>query len=190
MNQFVRWAAAPLACLALAACNSGDAEKEAGAAEPSSETLSASLDDDFKTLDRVVDNAALETVLEGKGPYTVLAPMDSAFAASPGADFTSEAMKAQGAALVQAHILPGALTRQDIRAAVDRAGDGKVEMRTMADGLVTFSREGETLVVTAADGSRARLAGDERLASNGVIQPLDAILVRPDAPGTSTNGAG
>lgn len=189
MRNFVRWAATPLAFLTLAACNSGDGKTEAGALEPSSKTLSASLDDDFKTLDRVVDNAGLETVLEGKGPYTVLAPSDAAFAAVPGTDFTTETMKAQGAALVQAHVLPGALTRQDIRSAIDRAGDGKVQMRTMGDGLVTFSRDGETIVVTAADGAQGRLAGAETLSSNGVILPVDALLVKP-AAGTTSNGSG
>lgn len=190
MHKLVRWAATPLAFLALAACNSGDGKTGAGSTEPSSETLAASLDDgDFKTLDRVVDNAELQTVLEGRGPYTVLAPVDAAFAAIPGADFTSDAMKAQGAALMRAHILPGALTRQDIRAAVDRAGDGRVEMRNMADGIVTFSRDGETILVTAADGSQARLAGAETLSSNGVIQPVDSLLVKPVA-GTTANGGG
>ncbi|KQW78755.1 fasciclin domain-containing protein [Brevundimonas sp. Root1279] len=189
MRNLVRWAATPLAFLALAACNSGDGKTGDGALEPSSKTLSAGLDGDFKTLDRVIDNAGLEAVLEGKGPYTVLAPSDAAFSAAQGADFTADTMKAQGAALVQAHILPGALTRQDIGTAIDRAADGRVQMRTMADGVVTFSRDGETIVVTAADGARARLAGDETLSSNGVIQPVDALLVKaPD--GTTANGSG
>lgn len=191
MRKLARWAATPLAFLALAACNSGEGGTATETKEPSSETLSASLGDgDIKTLKRVVDNAGLETVLDGKGPYTLLAPVDAAFNALPDTDFTAEAMKAQSAALVRAHILPGALTRQDIRAAVDRAGNGRVEMRTMADGLITFSREGETILVTAPGGAQARLAGDERLSSNGVVQPIDALLVKPAATGTTANGGG
>lgn len=190
MRNLVRWAATPLACLALAACNSGETKSEAEAATPSSQPLAAAIvDGDFATLEQVVDNAGLKTVLEGKGPYTVLAPSDAAFSTVPAANFTSEPMKAQGAALLRAHIVPGALTRQDIRAALDRAGDGKVEMRTMADSLVTFSRDGDAIIVTAADGSQARLSGQEALSSNGVLQPIDGLLVKPDT-GTDANGSG
>jgi hypothetical protein len=54
-------------------------------------------------------------------------------------------------------------------------------MRTMAGSLVTFTRDGDTIVVTAADGSSARMTGQEVLASNGVLQPVDGLLVKPAA---------
>jgi len=184
MRELMRWAAVPLAGLALAAC--GDrADKADGSAEtpaPSSRTLAAELKDDgqLDTLERVVDNAELGSVLEGKGPYTVFAPQNAAFGAA-GEALGSEAMKAQGAALLRAHIVPGALTRQDIRAALQASGGSRVEMRTMSDSVLTFTSQGDAIVATASDGSQARLVGDETLASNGVIQPVDGVLVKQDA---------
>lgn len=189
MKANLAWAA-PLAAMALAACNpaadGGNGEAATAAPQPSSRTLAASLkaDGELDSLEGAVTGSGLEGVLEGVGPYTVLAPTDQAFRSQGDGDLSDPALKAQSAALVRAHVLPGVLTRRDILAAIDRGGSGKVEVRTMADGLLTFSREGEAVVVTAPDGARARLTGDETLASNGVLQPVDAVLVKTaeDAP--------
>lgn len=180
MKMKMHWALAPLCVLTLAACGGGDGKADgAAAATPSNRTLAATLKGDraFGTLERVLDNAALGAVLEGTGPYTVFAPSDAAFTASAG-DLGDEAMKAQGAAMLRAHIVPGALTRADIRAAIDRGSSGTAEMRTMANSLLTFSKDGDALIVTGDNGARGRLTGDETLASNGVVQPVDALLVK------------
>ena len=182
MKSLSRMAAASALALIVAACGSREEGAAAGSAmEPADESLAVALDrdDQFDTLDEVVGNAELETVLEGVGPYTVIAPVNAAFEAAgrAGADFAGEEMRAQGAELVRAHLLPGAVTRADLEAAIERAGEGGAEMRTMSDGVLTFTRDGDDIVVTAEDGSSARMTGEEFLASNGVIQPVDAILV-------------
>jgi uncharacterized surface protein with fasciclin (FAS1) repeats len=182
MKASMRWAAAA-AMLGLAACGGGDEKAAAApgeAAAPSSRTLAATVSDDGQlgTLERVVANAGLGTVLEGTGPYTVFAPNDAAFTAAGGADLGTEAMKAQAAALLRAHIVPGALTRADIEAAIGRGGSGTVEMRTMANTLLTFSKDGDAIVVAGEGGARGRLAGQEAVASNGVVQPVDGVLAK------------
>ena len=187
MRLTLRWALTPLCVMALAGC--GDAAEKTdgtGAATPSNRTITATLKGDraLGTLERVMDNAALGDVLDGKGPYTVFAPSDAAFTASAG-DLGDEAMKAQGAAMLRAHIVPGALTRADIEAAIAREGSGEVQMRTMANTLLTFSKEGETVIVAGENGARARLTGSETVASNGVVQPVDALLVRAEAAGAN-----
>lgn len=183
MRTFAPWALAPIAALALSACNNTGAET--AQTEPSDQTLAAALNGDsqFGTLEGVVANAGLETVLEGVGPYTVIAPVNDAFTAAGAADFTSDAMRAQGAELVRAHLLPGSITREDLIAAIDRGGEAGAQMRTMSDGVLTFTRDGDTIVVVASDGATARFTGDQFLASNGVIQPVDALLV--EAPETA-----
>ena len=189
MRIIMRRALTPLAVLLLAACGGGDDTKAGGEAteqtQPSSQTLAAALQgaDGFGTLSETATNAGLTSVLEGVGPYTVFAPADAAFTAGgTAADLTDESLRAQSAALLRAHIVPGALTREDIAAAIERDGGGDVQMRTMANTLLTFSRDGEAIVVSAENGARGRLTGEERLASNGVLQPVDALLVRPEAP--------
>jgi len=187
MRTLMRRALTPLAVLLLAACGGGDdtaGSETAEQAQPSDQTLAATLqgEDGFGTLRETATNAGLTSVLEGVGPYTVFAPADAAFTAGGAAtDLADESLKAQSAALLRAHIVPGALTREDIAAAIQRDG-GEVQMRTMANTLLTFSRDGEAIVVSAENGARGRLMGEERLASNGVLQPVDALLVRPDTP--------
>lgn len=174
-----------MAGLGLSACSpdAEDASLEAGAADvETDQTLTAALGEqaDGDGFVAVLDNSGLSTALEGVGPYTVFVPSDAALGADA-EGLSDEAMSAPAAALVRAHIVPGALGRDDIQAAIDAAGNGEVQMRTMDDGLLTFSRDGETLVVSAPDGTTARLSGSETRASNGVIQPVDAVLVKTEA---------
>jgi len=170
MKTPFRWALAPLAVLALAACNRDGAELT-----PADETLAVAARD-AGALGRIVDNAGLAQALEGVGPYTLFAPPDAALTGGD-ADFTDPSLKAESAALLQAHIVPGTVTRADIAAAIDAAGEGGAQMRTMGGGLITFSREGEAIVATAEGGATARLTGDEELLSNGALQPVDGLLV-------------
>lgn len=177
-----RWAlaplVAPLAALALAGCGDRPAEGPAGAPVATNKTLAQVIyGGNLSTLDEVIEKAGLGTVLEGVGPYTVLAPVNGAFTG----DVAEQADAAAAAAMIRAHILPGAVTRADIAKALDADADGKVEMRTMDDGLVTFSRDGTTIVATGPGGATARLTGEETAATNGVAQPIDGLLVAPAA---------
>lgn len=185
MRNINVWALAPLIVLALAACgdNEGSATSKSGAvpaAAPSTKTLDAEIRDnaDLDTLDGVIKAAGLSEVLASKGPYTVFAPSNASLSGLSGS-LTGDAQKAQSAALLRAHIVPGALTRADILAAIKRRGDDGIQMRTMADTLLTFSRDGDKILVTAPDGAVARLTGREAPAANGVLQPTDGVLVKP-----------
>lgn len=171
MKTIFRWALAPLAALTLAACN-----RQAAELTPSNETLAVAARKENAALGRIVDNAGLAQALEGVGPYTLFAPPEAALNGG-GADFADPALKAESAALLQAHIVPGTITRADIAAAIERGGGEGARMRTMAGGLITFTRDGEAILANAEGGAAARLTGDERLVSNGAIQPVDALLV-------------
>ncbi|MBR0551803.1 fasciclin domain-containing protein [Stakelama marina] len=177
--------AVPLMALTLAGCGSGagnDAAANGTAAErPSDRTLADQLGsaDGLDTVNDLARNAGLEDVLGGIGPYTIFAPTDAAFKAMGDdriSELKSDAMKAQDASLMTAHIVPGFLTTQDIENAI-AANNGAVEMTTMADGKLTFSKEGGALVVTADNGAKATLTGSQTLASNGAIHPVSALLL-------------
>ena len=175
-------AAVVLATAPLAACgDKADETAPAAAAAPSSKTLGEALKghDGMGRLGSVVTASGLQGVLDGKGPYTVFGPIDAALEAGGGAtDLFDESLRAQSVALVRAHTVPGALTRTDIGAAIDKASGGSVEMRTMAGGLLKFTRDGQTIVVTAPDGATGRLTGAESVVSNGVLQPVDGVLAQ------------
>ena len=189
MRIMMRWTLAPLAVLALAGC--GDKADKAGAeksaadrpAATPNQTLAAMLQADraHSGLARALTNSGLEPALAGVGPYTQVAPADSVLKSQAGADFTDPALKAEGAALLRAHIVPGALTRADITAAVDRSAGKGAQMRTMGGGLLTFTRNGQDVVATTPDGASGRLTGRESMATNGVLQPIDGLLVKPGA---------
>ena len=49
-------------------------------------------------------------------------------------------------------------------------------MTTMAGTTVRFTRKGDALIVTAADGSTANLSGSAVAAANGVAIPIDKVL--------------
>lgn len=179
-----------MAALALTACNpAADADKAGETAAPSSRNLAESIaaNGDLDSLEALVGAAGLETVLEGVGPYTVFAPADAALQTAGLTDLAGEETRAQGVALLRAHIVPGALSRRDILAAIDANSAGKVEMRTMADGLLSFSKDGDTVVVTAPGGGTARLSGSETVAGNGVLQPIDGVLAAAAPPAAAAN---
>ncbi|HCF27269.1 MAG TPA: beta-Ig-H3/fasciclin, partial [Cyanobacteria bacterium UBA11049] len=56
-----------------------------GAAQPSNENVVAlaASNDSFKTLTAALKAAGLTQTLSGKGPFTIFAPTDAAFAALP-----------------------------------------------------------------------------------------------------------
>jgi len=175
------WALAPLMALCLVGCNRTNDAAPGEAAAPSNETLAAAIagQGDLDNLENATRSSGLAEVLEGKGSYTVLAPVNAALGAA-GSELAGGTLRAQSAALLRAHIVPGALTRADIEAALSRGGSEGVKMRTMADSLITFTKNGDAIVVTAADGATGRLTGSEKVVSNGVVQPVDGVLIRAE----------
>jgi uncharacterized surface protein with fasciclin (FAS1) repeats len=184
MRRIILLAAAPLAALVLAGCSGEEGEAEQAVLEPSNRTLTETLraDGEYATLSRVVENAGLVEALDGVGPYTLFAPSEAALAGEA-SDLSDPELAAAGAALIQAHVAPGAMTRADIAAAIDAAGDGSAQVRTMSGGLITFARDGEVITATSPDGTVVRLTGDEELVANGAIQPVDGLLIGTAAAG-------
>ncbi|MFN3725829.1 MAG: fasciclin domain-containing protein [Allosphingosinicella sp.] len=188
---------AAAACLAAAGCSDSGNQAAAneqgnastnGSAAAGEGTIVSALrgNSDVSSASALVDSAGLTSVLEGVGPYTVFAPTNAALEGGLGeqrlGELRGEAMRPQAVALLRAHIVPGVLTRRDIQAAIEAAHNEPVQMRTMADTMLTFSREGESILVSTADGARARLTGDESTAGNGAVQPIDGLLRRAEAP--------
>jgi transforming growth factor-beta-induced protein len=119
----------------------------------------------FETLVSLVVKAGLVETLSGAGPFTVFAPVDSAFDALPTA--TVNAVVGNMALLTKVlthHVVPGKIT-------IDQLKDGDV--------LTTVA--GDTLAVTIVDGV-VNIDGNPILvqnvqATNGVIHVIGAVLV-------------
>ena len=147
-------------------------------------TLAQALNDDgdVSAFAKAMSDTGLETALEGKGDYTLLAPVNEAFEPRlKRADgMTDAGKKAVFAAILRAHILPGTITPDDLRTATARAGRAAT-MTAMDGSQVTFSRDGEQIRLTTSEGT-AHLAGDAKVAKNGAIVPIDAVLKSIDSP--------
>jgi uncharacterized surface protein with fasciclin (FAS1) repeats len=121
----------------------------------------------FKTLVSLVQKADLVKVLKGKGPFTVLAPTDAAFAKLP---------KSLVATIVgDKKLLTTILTYHVIA--------GNVFAKDLKDGAKPKTVQGETVTVSLKGGkvqfnSSTVVAADIK-ASNGVIHAIDTVLVPP-----------
>lgn len=180
-------AAAALAVLpALGACTNEDPAAEVTSdGDAARRTLAAAIGGapGLTTVSGALSEAGLADVFDGPGSYTVLAPDDDAFAklGPNGEALTSADHRAELVAVLRGHILPGHLTPDAIRKAIADTG-GPVSMRTLDDGMVTFTAQGNTIAVSSSDGSKAIVDGAAIVASNGVVLPLDG-LVKSVTPG-------
>jgi uncharacterized surface protein with fasciclin (FAS1) repeats len=123
----------------------------------------------FKTLVAALKAADLVGALQGKGPFTVFAPTDAAFAKLPAGtvDALLKDPKAL-AAILTYHVVPGKVMAAD----VIKAGGAKPATLNGAK-LDIVVRNGmvyvNTGMVTTADVA----------ASNGVIHVIDTVLLPP-----------
>jgi len=132
------------------------------------------------TLQSAIEQSELSGVLDGPASYTVLAPDDRAFAAlgKDGAALMEDEQRPILIAILRDHMLPGHLTLEAIDAAIDRRG-GPVTMTTLGQSKVHFARTGDTLSVTMDGGASADISGTAIAASNGVLIPIDTVLLPP-----------
>ena len=121
----------------------------------------------FNTLVAAVKAAGLVETLKGKGPFTVFAPTDAAFAKLP--EGTVENLlkpenKAKLAKILTYHVVPGKIMAKDIA--------GKTaEVATV---------QGSKLAVDATDGVKvdsAQVVTADVAASNGVIHIIDTVVM-------------
>ena len=135
-----------------------------------------------KVLHRLAGRALLQHVLDtasALGTDRIIAV--TGFGAEQVEGLKGGAMRPQAIALLRAHIVPGVVTRADLEAALQRNGSRPTKMRTMAGGELTFTREGDAIVVSGEGGGRGRLV-EETLGSNGAIERVDGLLVPVEAP--------
>lgn len=170
--------------LALAGCGAGDgngttavaANNATAAAEPTGTIADGLGNSRFAAAVRA---AGLEQSLKGAAPSTVLVPGDQAFAKLPPVALQAlmaPENKEQLVQLLTGHVLPGSMLAADINKAID-AGGGKALMVTMAGDTLTATREGSRIVFTGANGARAAIAGPEQTYANGVVHPVNTVLM-------------
>lgn len=123
----------------------------------------------LSTLSKAIDAAGLTKVLHGKGPYTLFAPTDDAFAQIP-AKTLAELLKPQNK-----EKLVGVLTLHVF--------DGYVKASTAEklDGKTITMLNREPVKVTVKDGelylNNAKVITKDIQTANGVIHIIDAVIL-------------
>ena len=117
----------------------------------------------FKTLATALGAAGLVDTLKGKGPFTVFAPTDEAFAKIPKADLDALLKdKAKLTAVLTYHVVPGKVMAAEVKAS---------KVKTV---------QGSELTVTTMGGVKvdnAHVVQTDIVADNGVIHVIDSVLM-------------
>lgn len=117
----------------------------------------------FKTLATALGAAGLVDTLKGKGPFTVFAPTDEAFAKIPKADLDALLKdKAKLTAVLTYHVVPGKVMAAEVRA-------GKV--KTVQGSELTVATAGAVTV------DNAKVIKTDIVADNGVIHVIDSVIM-------------
>jgi uncharacterized surface protein with fasciclin (FAS1) repeats len=121
----------------------------------------------FKTLVAAVIAAELGETLSGKGPFTVFAPLDEAFAALPAGTVESLVEPANKAKL------QGILTYHVVA--------GKVLSTDLSDGMKAMTVKGAEISITLKDGrvliNDAEVVVANIETDNGVIHVINKVIL-------------
>lgn len=118
----------------------------------------------FNTLVKAVQAAGLVDTLKGKGPFTVFAPTDEAFAKLP--EGTLESLlkdKEKLTAILTYHVVPGKVMAKDVMK-LDSA-------KTVQGQMVTIDTSNGVMV------DNARVVKTDIETSNGVIHVIDTVII-------------
>jgi uncharacterized surface protein with fasciclin (FAS1) repeats len=162
-SQFIRFAVAAVAAVALVAGSTVRAQ------QPKDIVDTAVAAGSFKTLAAALQAAGLVETLKGKGPFTVFAPTDAAFAKLPKGtveDLLKPKNKAKLVAILTYHVVSGS-----VMAAQVVTMNGK-EAKTVNGQSVMILVNGGTVTV-----SGAKVVTTDIKTSNGVIHVIDTVML-------------
>lgn len=149
-------------------------------ASPSANIVGAAASSaDHTTLVTAIKAAGLVDTLSGKGPFTVFAPTNSAFAKLPAGavdNLLKPENKAQLQSVLTYHVVGGKLMAKDVLAAI-KAGGGKAVVTTVQGGKLTATMAGNTVTLTDAKGRMSQVTTADVDTTNGVIHIVDNVLL-------------
>ena len=132
------------------------------------------------TLVAAVKAAGLVDVLQGKGPFTVFAPVNDAFENLPASTVETLLKPENKATLVKIltyHVVSGKYDFNALTMLIKK-GNGKAELATVAGGKLYFKmNSAHNITVWDEKGGYANVNTYDVYQSNGVIQSIDAVLM-------------
>lgn len=134
---------------------------------------------DHTTLVAAVKAAGLVDTLKGKGPFTVFAPVNSAFDKLP-AGTVDTLLKPENKPMLTKvltyHVVAGNMDSKKIASAIKK-GNGKAMFKTVAGGTLTAMMQGSNLVLTDEKGGMSMVTIADVKQKNGVIHVVDSVLL-------------
>lgn len=130
------------------------------------------------TLVAAVKAAGLVETLQGKGPFTVFAPVNDAFENLPAGTVETLLKPESKPTLTKVltyHVVAG---RYDFKAISAMLKKGNKTLKTVSGGTLTFMMNGpHNIVVKDENGATANITTYDVYQSNGVIHSIDAVLL-------------
>jgi uncharacterized surface protein with fasciclin (FAS1) repeats len=127
---------------------------------------------DHTTLVAAVKAAGLVSTLEGKGPFTVFAPTNSAFGKLPAGTVDNLVKPENKPALTRIltyHVVPGRLEASSL--------SDRKKLKTVEGEELTVKRSGDKVMIIDAKGDSAAITIPNVNQSNGVIHVVDTVLM-------------
>ena len=134
---------------------------------------------DHTTLVAAVKAAGLVDTLSGKGPFTVFAPTNAAFAKLPAGTvdtLVKPENKAMLTKILTYHAVPGRLTAGNIQSMAAKH-HGVAALKTVQGETLMVKKAGGNWWVVDAKGGKARITIANVMQSNGVIHVVDSVLM-------------
>jgi uncharacterized surface protein with fasciclin (FAS1) repeats len=158
-----------------------DAEAPVADGTPAEGTIAAAVaaNAELSTLGSALAAADLAATLAGPGPFTVFAPTNAAFDLIPADTRTAlmnPANKASLTTLLQFHVIAGNISADQLKQQI-AAGNGTAELQTVAGQTLKASIEGDSIVLTGENNSKAFVTLADQNSSNGTVHVVNGILV-------------
>jgi uncharacterized surface protein with fasciclin (FAS1) repeats len=134
---------------------------------------------DHTTLVAAVKAAGLVDTLNSKGPFTVFAPTNDAFAQLPAGTVDTLLMPENKATLTKVltyHVVPGKYDSKTL-AKLIKNGHGKARLKTVSGGTLTAMMDGSNIVLRDEKGGTSTVTVGDVYQSNGVIHVVNAVLL-------------
>ena len=134
---------------------------------------------DHTTLVAAVKAAGLVDTLAGAGPFTVFAPVSSAFGKLPAGTVDTLLKPENKATLTKVltyHVIAGNYDSKAIAKAI-KDGKGKAEFTTVSGGKLTAMMDGKKLVLMDEKGGKSTVTIADVRQSNGIIHVVDSVVL-------------
>ena len=134
---------------------------------------------DFSTLVTALKAADLVSALQGKGPFTVFAPTNDAFAKIDAKTLNSlleEENKKALANILTYHVISGKITATDVVAALDK-GNGLVELTALNGQVISVMKKDGKIWLKDTNENYSEITATDVMGSNGVIHVINTVAM-------------